>query len=132
MSIRVTYEEVADIMGGSVLTSAQLDAMIEAASAFVDELAVLCPAISDAMLTQIEKFLAAHIASTADPQLVSSTRGDISETYKRSGNGQVTEFLTAALAMDPCGIVAERWAGKVRAKFMIGTTYTQDARRGTW
>lgn len=126
MSRRVEVGDVLDIIVTDIPVP-MVEALIDVASLWVDEnLAASCTRASAAMLAQIEKFLAAHLISTQDPELVSSSMENVSETYQR--DGQVNDFLKTAIALDPCGIVRTSWLkDKQRFKFRVGTRYVDES-----
>ena len=126
MPLRVDYEDVIEILD-TELEESMVWAFIETASIWVDEnLVSACPQLSDAMLAQIEKYLAAHLTSARDPQMTSSSMGDVSETYQRAS--EMTDYLRIAMSLDPCGIVKRVWSGTgVRLRWRVGTGYAEEA-----
>ena len=66
MAIRVTEQEVLDIMDSGVdLSSTQITAMITAASSVIDTIFADDAVVDDALLKELERWLSAHyIAST--------------------------------------------------------------------
>lgn len=112
------------------ITSGQLDSFIADASLWVDNyLEDTCDSLDEDKLPTIEKYIAAHLFQmTQEGQtgpLASASRANISESYAtRTGdNASRTSFIMTAAAFDPCGIVAEHWLGKRRARARVGQGY---------
>lgn len=104
------------------LASAQITAFIDDASAVVDDIASADTTITSAKLTLIEKYLACHFVTLRDPRLRSSKVGDTTDTFQR--DTQVTEYLQAAMALDPTGTVRATFdADKAPFRFRAGTGY---------
>lgn len=118
-----TNEAAVSLAIDTTLTTAQIDAFIADASAWVD--AYLTDAgLTSAVLTLIEKYLACHFVTLRDPRLKAGKADDLSEDYQRDAN--VTEYLKAAAALDPTGEVESQFiAAKGRAKgvFRVGAGY---------
>lgn len=109
------------------LTSGQIDAFINDANVWVtNHLSGVCDDLTDAELKIIEKYLAAHLITLRDARLTSLKEGDISEKYQR--DGKMSEYLKSAIAMDPCGIVADQFVHQDRAKlvFRVGSGFDDD------
>lgn len=105
------------------LTTAQVNAYISDASVWVDD-QLTNSNLSDVLLEKIEKYLACHFVTLRDPRLRSGSLGDVSETYQR--DTQVTEYLMAAMALDPTGRVADAFGDrkdKFRMSYRVGTGY---------
>lgn len=105
------------------LTTVQVDAFISDASVWVDE-NLTTSSLSDTLLEKIEKYLTCHFITLRDPRLRSANVGDVSETYQR--DTQVTEYLMAAMALDPTGRVADAFGtrkDRTRVSYRVGTGY---------
>lgn len=103
------------------LASDVLAGYIADASVWVD-MHLAGQGISDALLEVIEKYLACHFITLRDPRLKAAKFGDTSETYQR--DGEVTEYLKAAMALDPTGIIADLFTpSKPRFRFRVGQGY---------
>lgn len=104
------------------LTSAQVVAFIDDASAWVDA-NLLDKGYSTAILTAIEKYLACHFVTFRDPRLKSATYGKTSENFQRDAN--VNDYLQAAIALDPSGAVEDGFLrkGRKRLRFRVGSGY---------
>ena len=107
MANRVTTDEVNDIIetGQKDLTS-----FIETANLLVDE-NLVGKGMSDALLKQVELYLAAHFAAINIERggLMKSKLGDSEDTYSRAdfkGSGLgLTRYGQQAIAMDNSGIL---------------------------
>jgi hypothetical protein len=90
------------------LTEAQISAFITDASLWVDtHLEGACTSLTATLLAAIEKYLAAHLATARDARLRQAKLADVSETYQR--DDKVSEYLRAAIALDPCGVVSAKF-----------------------
>lgn len=124
---RTTVAEVQAILSTS-LTEAQLTAFITDASLWVDtHLDGACDSLTTTLLATIEKYLAAHFATSRDPRLKQAKLDDVSETYQR--DDKVTEYLQTAIALDPCGVIREMFleqAKKRPVRFRVGEGFDDD------
>ena len=83
--------------------------------------------LNEALLTQIERYLAAHFAVLSYPSVQREAVGPLSSTYAigRTGTGlENTRYGQQAIALDPTGLLKEHSDGKkpVRASVnSIGT-----------
>lgn len=110
--MRTTEEDVLDIMD-TVLTPAQVTPFLTAANAIVtDRLASATPALSTTILAEIEKQLAAHLASVKSKFAISEKIGDASASYGyKGGEGlRATPYGEMVLLLDTTGTMAN--AGK--------------------
>ena len=118
---RTTVSDVQAIISTSLAT-AQVQAFIDDASLWVDTfLEGACTALTATILTTVEKYLAAHMITARDPSLTSAKWDKVSETYQR--DGKTSEYLRAAIALDPCGIVSEKFLEQEKkrpVKFRMG------------
>lgn len=94
--MRVTPDEVRDITDDSLEDSA-LERHIQAATIKVNDIAEIDTSLSSSRLELIELYLAAHVATTQNPQITSETVGSGSWDYV------VTEYLEMAADLDPTG-----------------------------
>jgi len=102
----------------------QVEAFIDDASAFVDDIAAKDATITSAKLTLIEKYLACHLVTLRDPRLKTEKYGDTSETYQR--DGEVTEYLKAAMALDPTHTIRDAFNDEgTPFRFLAGTGYAE-------
>ena|SRR5688572_5249445 len=129
MSARNDYTDVQDIVTTS-LTSGQITALIETAAVWVDEHLVDVTDLSEAALTQIEKYIAAHLVvgsgESGSGQRVEARRADISEKYaedKGRDTTGATSYIRTAAALDPTGRVAEAWLKGKRVRWRVGDGY---------
>lgn len=75
-------------------------------------------------LEAIERYLACALAACRDPQITDATLDDVREKAQR--DPVVSEYLKAAIAMDPTGLVEQafvRRAGSYRASYAVGPTF---------
>ena len=121
MAVRTTVAAVQAIMDTD-LTDPQILAFITDASLWIDTfLEGACDDLTDSLLATIEKYLAAALITARDARLKSAKWQDVAETYQRGG--EVSEYLRAAIALDPCGIVAEKFLDqedRKKARFRVG------------
>lgn len=104
MSVRTVGEDVKAILDTS-LTAEQVESYIQAASLIVDE-QLVGESLSDALLTEIEKWLAAHlVASTRDMRVQKESADGISLTYQgKTGLGlDATFYGQTTKRLDPTG-----------------------------
>lgn len=109
---RVSSAEVLEILlvedeSKWVQTPSAIDPFILAAHLMVDEL-IVAPEdcnLSDCVLREIERWLAAHLLTTVDPKTVSEKYGDAEDKFQ----GKWTEGLAStsygqqAMILDACG-----------------------------
>ena len=120
MAARVSYADVLKLLDTEAEPS-HITACILTADTWIDaQLVPNCAAASAGLLREISKWLAAHLVTSRDPRLKSSTLGDVSETYQVDPDN--SDYIRTASALDPCGIV--------RATFMAGSQPTFQARVG--
>lgn len=114
--MRTTEEEVLEIMSTN-LTAAQIIPFLSTANAIVTaRLASATPALSDTILAEIEKQLAAHLASVKSrTPFISESIGDASGTFGyKGGEGlKATPYGEMVLLLDTTGALLE--AGKTYA-----------------
>ena len=105
MAVRVTAAEVKLIME-TELEDAEINAFIADASLWVDgNLVGACTSVTTAILKAVEKYLSAHLITARDALLRASKLQDVTETLQR--DEKVSEYLRAAISLDPCGVVSE-------------------------
>jgi len=108
------------------LTTTQVDAFISDASAWVDA-NLVNDSLSDTLLEKIEKYLACHFITLRDPRLTDAAAGDVREKYQRDTS--ITEYLKAAMALDPTGKIADAFGDrskKYRMTYRVGTGYADE------
>lgn len=112
----------------TTLSDSEVEEFIDDASLWVDNYLVGQPCVAEDKLATIEKYLAAHLISTASPgasgALTSAKRQDISESYARPAQGETSRYIAVAAAFDACGIVEEHWV-RTRPRFraLVGEGY---------
>lgn len=75
---------------------------IEAASDLVDDIAEQAPETDSSRLAKIEKFYAAHLATSQDPRASSRSGASRSESYRDDN----ANYKQIAVAMDPTNVIA--------------------------
>ena len=121
---RTTIAALRDIMPDTVLTDGELSAFINTAYDYVQAV-LIGKDIGASLLAQIEKYLAAHFAATADPVPESESVGDeYSVKYQgQSGTGfSATRYGQMALALDVSGTLASLSEGKKRPSMLVFET----------
>jgi len=125
--MRTTEEDVLDIMD-TPLTTAQITPFLTAANAIVtDRLASAAPALSTTILAEIEKQLAAHLASVRSKFAIREKMGEADATYGyQGGEGlKATPYGEMVLLLDTTGTMAN--AGRPYATFeVISIPYDDD------
>lgn len=106
------------------LTDAQVSAFIDDASVVVDDIASADATITSAKLTLIEKYLAAHFVTLRDPRLTKAALADVQESYQR--DAEMTEYLKAAIALDPTGIIEDAFTDRPVFGFRVSAGYDDD------
>jgi len=113
---RTTAAEVMEIMPDTSLTTIQITPFVDIASAILTDHLSSC-GLSETELTEIERWLAAHlIATTAERQLKSQKVGEASVTYQGVfGAGlNSTTYGQMVMMLDSCGILAQLGKKKIR------------------
>ena len=116
MSIRVTADEVKQIID-TTLTDTEIDAFITAASLIIDEYLSTNTDLVDALKTELEKWLTAHlIASTRERQTISEKAGQAEAQYTgKLGMGlDLTTYGQMVKLLDTTGILSNQ-IGKRKA-----------------
>lgn len=115
MTTRVSSEDVLEIFETS-LTEAQLEAFITAANLLINE-KLSSAGLSDDLLFELERWLAAHLASARERVTSSESMGGASEAYAtRVGLGLDGSFYGQQVKLlDPTGILAGLDQRKKRA-----------------
>lgn len=109
------------------LDTTAIDAFIEDATLIVDRLAADCGSLSTAELTMIEKYMAAHLLTAREARIKHKRRGDVTDVYQR--DGEMSEYLKAAIGMDPCGVLKQMFdppEDQVALSFRVGAGYDSD------
>lgn len=119
------------MVGSTTLDEPVVVGLIADVSGWIDrELEDACSGQSPEQLEVIERYLAAHLitkggnasaASSGTAVLKRSTRFDVTEEYDTGAAASAaaeapTRFAVVAASFDRCGIVAEKWLGKRRAR----------------
>lgn len=122
--IRVTAQEVKDIMSNCTLADSVVEGYITAANALVDGVFTDTSDISTDLLTEIEKWIAAHmIASTKQRTRSSERLGDAAITYTGMwGEGlNSTPYGQMAKALDVTGKLGK--LGKTEASIRAAQSF---------
>lgn len=118
---RTTVAAVQLILDTSA-TDAQIEAFIDDANAWINvHLEGACDQLTTAILITIEKYLSAYFVTLRDARLLSERLDDVQEKYQR--DPKVSEYLRAAIALDPCGIVREEFLDQennMKIQFRMG------------
>lgn len=77
---------------------------INAAAAVVDEVEAADPSVSDSRLSLIERYVAAHFASSQDPRTKAEEVGSTSKEYR--GPDEKTQYWQTATSLDPTGALS--------------------------
>ena len=111
MSVRTTTEKVLEILDTDITDCTPF---IVAANLIVDE-QLSEEGLSEALLTEIERWLAAHLACAKDPYIKAQKLGDASATYSGDfGKGlESTPYGQQVSLLDPTGSLARMGAKKV-------------------
>ena len=113
---RVTSAEVKLIMDGCTTDSATINAFITSASLLIDRVYVNDTSMTDALLKEIERWMAAHmIASTVFRTTSDEKVGDASVKYTGQWGKKLesTSYGQMVLMLDTTGLMAN--AGKMAA-----------------
>lgn len=104
MAARVSDAEVKEILDTSISTTP----FITAANLIVNQ-HLLNAALSDELLTEIERWLAAHLACMRDPRLRdAATEGGTRASYERGAAGKgldATSYGQQVKLLDPTGLL---------------------------
>ena len=111
MSVRTSNEKVLEIFDTDITDCTPF---IVAANLIVDE-QLSGEGLSDALLAEIERWLAAHLACAKDPRYKSEKVGDATATYTGTfGEGlDSTLYGQQVKLLDPTGSLAKMGAKKV-------------------
>jgi hypothetical protein len=118
MAIRITAEEVLDIMDSGVeVSSAQFTAMIKAASLMIDKVFENDSDVTDELLTELERWLTAHLLSSTLTRMAAKEKiGDAEITYTGKWGELLksTPYGQMVLILDITGKIAN--TGKMAAR----------------
>jgi len=103
---RTNSTDVNEILDSTLDTGA-IDAYIEVASDIVDDVAANDSSISSGRLERIERFLAAHYATSQDPRASSQSGESRSISYVDRENEGTASYYELATTLDPTGIIQE-------------------------
>lgn len=122
---RVTATEVATIFDTDLDTSSggPLEVWIEIATDIVDDIQAKDGSIPDSRLKNIERLVAAHLASSQDQRIDSASRETASVTYQGdtgSMNLRGTKYGQNAIQLDPTGTLST--LGKPTASLSVPDT----------
>jgi hypothetical protein len=119
---RVTADTVKEIIATTISDDIINSNHIDTANVFIAEHFV-GTTLSDAILTKIELYLAAHYVALTDEGsgLTRDKLGDADQSYANiySKGLNSTRFGQAALALDSSGVLANVAAGNLRADFRV-------------
>ena len=116
MANRVTHDEVKDIMDNCTTADAIVTVFITSANALINRVFVNDATMSEDMLTEIEKWLAAHLISSTVFRIASEEKlGDASLKYTGEWGKKLesTPYGQMVLLLDASGLLAN--AGKTAA-----------------
>lgn len=119
MANRVTVAELKEIIDlDSTLTDARITVFITQANLMVNA-ALSSQGLSETILKEIERNIAAHFIRVLDPQAISERAGEVSVTYAGTfGEGlKGTHYGQMALLLDTSGKLAR--AGQKRGSFAV-------------
>lgn len=117
MAIRTTAEEVLDIMDSDVaISSSQMTAMITAASSIIDNVFENDANVTDAFLTELERWLTAHLISSTLIRMAAREKIDTVEITYTGKWGELlksTPYGQVLLSLDVTGKLSN--TGKSKA-----------------
>lgn len=130
---RTDTDAVKDILDTS-LTDTQIEAFIRSASLMVDQLDATV--LSDDLLEEVEKYLAAHLCCLRDPRHQSRSMGRASETLQgQTGQGlDSTHYGQTAKVLDVTGRLAQLTASnrtKANLRF-VGSDVSEQLTGDSW
>lgn len=105
MAHRTNTQAVCDVIE-TALTGDQVKPFIQTANLLVDEhLGSVTPAITAALLKEIETYLAAHFLTLWDPRVSKEQGDDVSFTFEgKTGEGlSSSRYGQMAITLDPTG-----------------------------
>ncbi|KKN42006.1 hypothetical protein LCGC14_0717660 [marine sediment metagenome] len=112
---RVTNAQVK----GIIVTTIDTEPFIRSANVFVTN-KLTNQGLSDALLTEIELWLAAHFVAIREGKITDETMGDAKVAFERAKMGkglEATSYGQQALVLDSTGILAQ--SGKKRAIIQV-------------
>ena len=122
MVARVSAEAVKEIITTDIANDTLDTNFIDTANVYVDEV-LAASGLSDAILTKIELYLAAHFVALSQEggALTRSKLGDADESYANaySSGLNLTRFGQAALALDRTGTLSAAAQTALKAEFRI-------------
>jgi hypothetical protein len=124
---RVTATEVLAIMDGVTLTDIQVEPYITAANLFIDKIFAGNTEVGEELLTEMEKWLAAHMIAVTKFRTASKEKvGDADVTYTgKWGEGlHSTSFGQMVLFLDPSGLMTK--AGKFPVSLFAIPSFDSD------
>jgi hypothetical protein len=119
MANRITVAELKEIIDlDSTLTDDRITVFITQANLMTDA-ALSLQGLSEAVLKEIERNIAAHFIRALDPQAISERAGEVSVTYAGNfGEGlKGTHYGQMAMMLDTSGKLAR--AGQKRGSFIV-------------
>lgn len=117
-----TASDVQDLLDTD-LTTSEIDPFLTAAQRFVTD-RLEGEGVANATLTEIEKYLAAHIVTARDPRLTEAERDEIRDVYQR--DAETSEYLKIAIMLDPTGELEDEFGDTRKVKFRMGAGYDDD------
>lgn len=130
MAIRTTVEKIQDVI--TTNPGISLDQSMATATALVDHIVSKDTGsiLNDALLVEIETYLAAHFYALRDPQYMSQSRGKASAQFMLGevGSGlKATVWGAQAIALDLTGVLGSISNGKKKLKLTwLGMTPKQE------
>jgi hypothetical protein len=112
MAVRVSIDEVKNVIA-TALGDSDIGALIITANAIVDG-RLLDKELTEAMLKQIEQYVAAHLIALRDPREKSVSSDGVSVSYDtgKAGEGlSATTWGQMAIMLDTSGTLAEQGMG---------------------
>lgn len=125
---RATKEQVR-LISPTELDDAALDALLDDAHTWVEmNLTDQCEQQSEASLTAVEKYLAAHYAQQQEPLVTREKIGPLETSFAIPSEGSAN-YAQLAASFDPCGIVLDSFVNTQgpQIKFRVGAGFDHDA-----
>jgi len=121
---RVTAEEVREIISTEIDDDVLDSSFIDTAHLFVDTHLTACTTNTEAILTKIELYLAAHFVSISDGggALKYTKLGDAAESFDTSQLGaglSSSRYGQTAIILDTCGTLAGLAEPSKKAQFRV-------------
>lgn len=127
MAVRTTAEDVKSIMVECSVSNSVINNLIIAANALIDEVFLYDTEVSDTILTEIEKWLTAHMLAVSLHRTTSEEKiGDASQRFTgKWGEGlKSTPYGQMVLTLDFTGKMGN--VGKAGASIYAVTSFDED------